>query len=381
MAGSKEIRNKIKSVQSTRKITKAMEMVAASKMKKAQDRMRASRPVRRAGAADRDAHRQGEHRVPASVPRAARGVEARRRDRRHHRQGPVRRPQHQRAAARAAAAQGMAGEGHRRRLRRDRQQGPGLPAAAGRQHRRAAWSSSATGRTWTSWSVRSRCCSTNTSTGTIDEVHIFFTTFINTMKQEAAARHDAADSRAVPDAAPARCARPDAQSGSWDYIYEPDAKQLLDGVLRRYVEALDLPDGQREHGLRAVGADGGDEGRLRQRGARSSTSCSSSTTRRGRRRSPRNSRRSSAAPRRSERKRSTLNRRFENEEANMNQGTIVQCIGAVVDVEFPRDQMPEHLRRAEDGRDRADARGAAAAGRRRRAHDRARLAPTACAAA
>src|SRR5512137_400468 len=44
MAGSKEIRTKIKSVQSTRKITKAMEMVSASKMKKAQDRMRASRP-------------------------------------------------------------------------------------------------------------------------------------------------------------------------------------------------------------------------------------------------------------------------------------------------------------------------------------------------
>src|SRR6476660_2263424 len=44
MAGSKEIRNKIKSVQSTRKITKAMEMVSASKMKKAQDRMRAGRP-------------------------------------------------------------------------------------------------------------------------------------------------------------------------------------------------------------------------------------------------------------------------------------------------------------------------------------------------
>src|ERR671913_501133 len=44
MAGSKEIRNKIKSVQSTRKITKAMEMVAASKMKKAQERMRQARP-------------------------------------------------------------------------------------------------------------------------------------------------------------------------------------------------------------------------------------------------------------------------------------------------------------------------------------------------
>ena len=44
MPSSKEIRGKIKSVQSTRKITKAMEMVAASKMKKAQERMRASRP-------------------------------------------------------------------------------------------------------------------------------------------------------------------------------------------------------------------------------------------------------------------------------------------------------------------------------------------------
>lgn len=44
MASTKEIRGKIKSVQNTRKITKAMEMVAASKMRKAQDRMRAVRP-------------------------------------------------------------------------------------------------------------------------------------------------------------------------------------------------------------------------------------------------------------------------------------------------------------------------------------------------
>lgn len=44
MAGTKEIRTKIKSVQNTRKITKAMEMVAASKMRKAQERMRAARP-------------------------------------------------------------------------------------------------------------------------------------------------------------------------------------------------------------------------------------------------------------------------------------------------------------------------------------------------
>ncbi len=44
MASGKEIRNKIKSVQNTQKITRAMEMVAASKMRKAQDRMKAARP-------------------------------------------------------------------------------------------------------------------------------------------------------------------------------------------------------------------------------------------------------------------------------------------------------------------------------------------------
>jgi F-type H+-transporting ATPase subunit gamma len=44
MAGAKEIRTQIKSIKNTQKITKAMQMVAASKMRKAQDRMRASRP-------------------------------------------------------------------------------------------------------------------------------------------------------------------------------------------------------------------------------------------------------------------------------------------------------------------------------------------------
>jgi F-type H+-transporting ATPase subunit gamma len=44
MAAGKEIRGKIKSVENTKKITKAMEMVAASKMRKAQERMRSARP-------------------------------------------------------------------------------------------------------------------------------------------------------------------------------------------------------------------------------------------------------------------------------------------------------------------------------------------------
>ncbi len=67
MAGSKEIRNKIKSVQNTRKITKAMEMVAASKMKRAQERMRASRPYVGAHAGDRAPSGARQPGVPASV--------------------------------------------------------------------------------------------------------------------------------------------------------------------------------------------------------------------------------------------------------------------------------------------------------------------------
>jgi len=44
MAGAKEIRSKIASIKNTQKITRAMEMVAASKMRKTQDRMKTSRP-------------------------------------------------------------------------------------------------------------------------------------------------------------------------------------------------------------------------------------------------------------------------------------------------------------------------------------------------
>ena len=44
MSGAKEIRTKIKSIQNTQKITKAMEMVAASKMRRAQERMNQARP-------------------------------------------------------------------------------------------------------------------------------------------------------------------------------------------------------------------------------------------------------------------------------------------------------------------------------------------------
>jgi F-type H+-transporting ATPase subunit gamma len=48
MAGGREIKTKIKSVQNTRKVTRALEMVSASKIRKAQDRMKSSRPYARA---------------------------------------------------------------------------------------------------------------------------------------------------------------------------------------------------------------------------------------------------------------------------------------------------------------------------------------------
>ena len=47
MAGGREIKTKIKSVQNTRKVTRALEMVSASKIRKAQDLMKASRPYTR----------------------------------------------------------------------------------------------------------------------------------------------------------------------------------------------------------------------------------------------------------------------------------------------------------------------------------------------
>ena len=76
MAGSKEIRTKIKSIKNTQKITRAMEMVAASKMRKAQDRMRASRPYaeRIRNVIGHLAHAHPEYRHPYLVERPVKRV-------------------------------------------------------------------------------------------------------------------------------------------------------------------------------------------------------------------------------------------------------------------------------------------------------------------
>jgi len=76
--------------------------------------------------------------------------------------------------------------------------------------------------------------------GEIDEVHVFFTRFFNTMRQDP--RHSTLipvpqefiddHGQTVHDEA--------TKEGGWDYIYEPDAKVVLDAVMTRYVEGLVL---------------------------------------------------------------------------------------------------------------------------------------------
>jgi F-type H+-transporting ATPase subunit gamma len=238
MAGSKEIRNKIKSVQSTRKITKAMEMVAASKMKKAQDRMRASRPyvVRALQIAMHIARANTEYKHPFLV-------------RRETARGRV-------GAIVVTTDKGLCGGLNTNILR-----------LVLNQH-----------KDWRAKGIEVDYCAIGGKGfaflqrlganvvanavhlgdrphvdrlvgpvkllldkyvgGELDEVHVFFTTFVNTMKQEA--RHGVmlpipAEFR-MPGSAEVR--KSEVADGTWDYIYEPDARDLLDGMLRRYVEAV-----------------------------------------------------------------------------------------------------------------------------------------------
>jgi F-type H+-transporting ATPase subunit gamma len=236
MAGSKEIRNKIKSVQSTSKITKAMQMVAASKMKKAQDRMRQSRPyllgmlkiVIHASKASTDyrhpflVKRETIKRVGAIVITTDKGLcgglntNVLRLVLQAHKEWRGK------GIEVDYCAIGSKGLGFLQRLGGnvvssvtnigDR---PHLDKLVGPV----------------------KLLLDKYRAGELDEVHIFSTLFINTMKQEPR------QGRLVP--IPEQYRLPDGtvqmpatQGGSWDYIYEPDAQTLLDGILRRYVEAV-----------------------------------------------------------------------------------------------------------------------------------------------
>ncbi|MEP7180813.1 MAG: F0F1 ATP synthase subunit gamma [Betaproteobacteria bacterium] len=236
MAGSKEIRNKIKSVQSTRKITKAMEMVAASKMKKAQDRMRASRPyvLRALQIAMHVAKANTEYKHPFLV-----------------RRDPVKRV----GAIVITTDKGLCGGLNTNVLRlmlqahKDwRAKGLDVDYVAigakglgflGRLGANVLASAVQLGdRPHLERLVGpAKLLLDKYVAGDLDEVHIFSTLFINTMKQEP--RHGTMLPIPEKFRAPGGEERvAQTQEGSWDYLYEPDAKELLDAVLRRYVEAL-----------------------------------------------------------------------------------------------------------------------------------------------
>ena len=235
MAGSKEIRNKIKSVQSTRKITKAMEMVAASKMKKAQDRMRATRPYveKVFNIVLHIAKANTEYRHPFLVPReqvkrvgaivvttdkglcgglntnVLRQVLAAHKDWKT------------KGIEVDYVAIGSKGLGFLNRM------GANIVASTTQLGDRPHLDKLVGGVTVLIDEYLS---------GKVDEVHVFFTTFINTMKQEPR------QGRIIPIPHQFKTAAGEVRTaeigeGTWDYIYEPDARELLDGMMRRYLES------------------------------------------------------------------------------------------------------------------------------------------------
>ena len=236
MAGSKEIRNKIKSVQSTRKITKAMEMVAASKMKRAQDRMRASRPyVERVFAiAMHISKANTEYRHPFLVKR-----------------NEVKRV----GVIVVTTDKGLCGGLNTNVLRLVTQRfkewrGNGIDVDFVAIGNKGLGFLNRLGGNIVSSVIQLgdrprldrlvgpvKVLMDKYLDGSVDEIHIFSTTFVNTMRQEPR------QIRIVPIPEEYRSAAGELRGanvsdGAWDYIYEPDAHELLDGMMRRYMEAV-----------------------------------------------------------------------------------------------------------------------------------------------
>jgi len=236
MAGSKEIRNKIKSVQSTRKITKAMEMVAASKMKKAQERMRASRPYleKAFNIAMHIAKANTEYRHPFLVKRE-----------------PVKRV----GCIVVTTDKGLCGGLNTNVLRLVLQQhkewkaqgvdtdyvaigGKGLGFLQRMGANVVASVVQLGDRPHLDRMVGPvKTLIDEYIAGAVDEVHVYYTSFINTMSQQAR------QGRIIPIPGQFRSAsgevqKVDVAGGNWDYIYEPEARMLLDGMMRRYLEAI-----------------------------------------------------------------------------------------------------------------------------------------------
>ena len=226
MASGKEIRNKIKSVENTRKITKAMEMVAASKMRKAQERMRAARPygekIRRV--AGNLAHALTEYKHPFLMNRDQASV----------------------GLILITSDKGLCGglnsnvlrlvvskmkafeaEGKKLQATCIGNKGFGFMQRAG-----AKIVSHITGLGDTPHLEKLigpvKVQLDAYMNGEIDALYIGYNRFINTMKQEPV----------FEQILPLSGDAVGSNKSNWDYVYEPEAKAVIDDLLIRYVEAL-----------------------------------------------------------------------------------------------------------------------------------------------
>ena len=236
MAVGKEIRGKIKSVENTKKITKAMEMVAASKMRKAQERMRAARPY-----ADKIRN------ITAHLSEA----------------NPEYKSPYMRSGGTSKAVgfivvstdKGLCGGLNTNILRAVTTRMKDVQAAGGTIQAVAIGNKGFGFLNRIGASVVSHAVQLGDApqldkligpvkvmldafaAGQLDAVYLCYTGFINTMKQEPTIE------QLLPLTAghlQQTAAEKTAEAGrhSWDYIYEPDAATVIDDLLTRYIEAL-----------------------------------------------------------------------------------------------------------------------------------------------
>ncbi len=231
MAVGKEIRGKIKSVENTKKITKAMEMVAASKMRKAQDRMRAARPysdkVRTITANLAGANPEYTHPFMAQ----AKNVQAK-------------------AVGFIVVTtdKGLCGGMNTNVLRQVTLKAREMEQAGNTVEAVAIGNKGLGFLNRMGMKVVSQATQLGDTPhldkligpvkvmldayqeGKLDAVYLCYTKFINTMKQEPMVE------QLLP--LPAKHMEADKGGISWDYIYEPEAAVVIDELLVRYVEAL-----------------------------------------------------------------------------------------------------------------------------------------------
>ena len=227
MPGTKEIRMKIRSVQNTRKITKAMEMVAASKMRKAQDRMRHARPYgeKIRNVAAHISHANPEYRHPFLVERdTVKGV----------------------GIIVITTDKGLCGALNTNLLRMVLAQYKEWQAAGEKTEVCAIGNKGLAFMQRLGATVVSHVTQLGDrpqmdrligavkvmldayTADRVDRLMLAYTRFINTMKQEPV----------IEQLLPLAGERLGSPESVWDYLYEPEARVVLDQVMTRYIEAL-----------------------------------------------------------------------------------------------------------------------------------------------